>query len=490
MSTKEHQQDPKFASRVRMTSIEAFHLHSSSFDWPNCVTSRYHFRGSIDVDLAKQAWNHCLGRQKFATWPIVGVKGRPKWSTNVEDDRFAELAADSFHRVIVDQWPETESAFELPMVNDRGLPQVAAGAQVGFGLWCIQPKAGDRVTLIFAADHALADGLAAITFVRDWMLAYNNLCSKEDIDRGLTQLDWNRWKTRSHLGLLSWSFLKFLPCQAIGLFGATKFILRKFSTIEPSESAVDSHQTPQSPGIVGRTVSPEVLRELSDRAERLGVSANSLLMTIIFRSMKSVKKIVEADSGCDWAERKWIRLVLPIGIRGIADRKLPSTNKASLVQIERTFEQVASADGAAQSLDREVRIIMGFKLDLVFLIAIRLLSAIPMLLRFAAGNQKSRGTTVFSNLGEPFRKTRTCNFRDVGDLRLEEYDLCGPLRSGTPISFAWSTFKQPVGDDVKSHGRVSLHFDRRIVSPDLAFAIVDAVEKELRDVAQFGGSAG
>ncbi len=486
MLNQAEQSEVEFASRVRMTSIEAFHLHSSNYDWPNCVTSRYHFRGSIDSVLAKKAWMHCLSRQIFSTWPIINTKGQPKWSTNVDADRLRTLAEDSFHEVIVESWPETESDFELPSVNDRGIPEVAASDNLGFGLWCVRSADNSRVTLIFAADHALADGIAAVRFVRDWMLVYSNLCANAEVGRGLTKLDWKRWKSRSHLGLFSWSFIKYLPCQAIGLFGATKFILRKFSTIEPTN--LDSQQAIKSPGIVGRTISPEVTDQLNDRAERLGVSVNSLLMTIVFRAMKRIRGSIEDDANCQWAERKWIRLVLPIGIRGLADRKLPSTNKASLVQIERTFKQVSNADGAAQSIDREVRIIMGFKLDLVFLIAIRLLSIVPFFLRFAAGNQKSRGTAVFTNLGEPFRKTRACNFREVGDLEMQEYDLCGPIRCGTPINIAWSTFKRSVGEKLRLHGRLSLHFDRAIVSTELASAIADALEKELCDVAQFGGS--
>ena len=484
---KEDQQEPEFASRIRMSSIESFHFYSSNSEWPNSVISRCHFHGSVDMELAKGAWQHILRRQKVSTWTLKDAALRPTWSVNDGKERLPELAKESFHEVMIEKWPKDESTFQLPGFNERGLPKIAARDHVGFGLWCVHSKNENRATLFFACDHSLADGVAGMAVVREWMLAYNSLCNGADIDRGLPKFDWERWKKRSRLGLLSWSFLKFIPCQAIGLFGATKFIFRKFSTIEPKENHQPVDSEP-SPGIAGRTISPEILRDLNDRAERLSVSENSLLLTIALRAMKRIRELAEADDHCDWAERKWIRLVLPIGIRRIADRKLPCTNKTSLVQIERTFDQVANADGAAQSIDREVRIIMGFKLDHVFLIAIRLLSMIPPMLRFAATNQKSRGTAVFTNLGEPFRKTRACNFRDVGGLEFQDFDVCGPLRSGTPINIAWSTFKRNVGDELKTHGRVSLHFDRQLISDQLGTAIVDAFEKELRDVAQFGGS--
>ncbi|WP_157665124.1 hypothetical protein [Mariniblastus fucicola] len=469
--------------------METFHLHSSSGPWPNCVTARVRFRGPIDVAVARQAWLHCVARQRHAVWPIESLNGWPKWSTGDAEERLGELAEASFHDVEFDRLPDREIDLELPFMNDRGLPKVEATDRAGFGLWCVRCKSNDDVTLIFAADHALADGAAAITFIRDWMLVYHNLVAENEIDRGLVKLDWQRWKSRSHLGLFRWSFLKFLPCQAIGLFGATKFIFRKFSTIEAADSTVSTSET-RSPGIIGSDVSPQLLAELNDRADRLGVSTNSLLMTALFRAMKRVRSSLESGTSTRsfWSERKWIRLVLPISIRGVADRKLPCANRASLVQIERTFEQVANADAAAQTIDREVRIIMGFKLDHVFLIAIRMISVVPVALRFVARNQKSRGTAVFTNLGEPFRKTRACNFREVGNLEVKDYDLCGPVRCGTPVNFSWSTFRKRVGSEMQTHGRISLHFDRAIVDDRTADMMQQAFAKELQDVAQFGGS--
>ena len=483
MASKSDRQEAEFGSRVRMSSIEAFHLHSGSAAWPNCITGRFHFNGLIDVDLAKRAWFHCLSRQTFAAWKVV-TRGRPKWNVTTDDVRLNQIVESTFHEVPFEDfnWPTCETKHKLPSVNERGLPAIDVANDAGFGLWLVRSEKRDRTTIFFSADHTLGDGAGALGFAREFMIVYHNLVNGADLDRGLVKFDWQRWKSRSALGLFKWSFLKFLPCQAIGLFGATKFVLRKFSTIDPAEKPRKSDF--HSPGMIGRTISPRILDELNDRSERLNVSPNSLLMTVLFRAMKQIRAAVDSNTSptSQWSERKWIRLVLPISIRGLTDRKLPCTNKASLVQIERTLEQVADADGAAQTIDREVRIIMGFKLDHVFLIAIRMLSVVPALLRFVAGNQKSRGTAVFTNLGEPFRKTRTCNFRTVGNVELVDYDLCGPIRCGTPINFSWLTFRKMVEAKLQVHARVSLHYDRTIVSQEAAQSILHAFVKELQDV--------
>jgi len=473
------QPEIEFGSRVRMTSIEAFHLQSGCEQWPNCITGRFHFNGLIDIRLAKQAWIHCLSRQRFTAWRVE-PRGYPHWKVVRDDGRLKELAESLFHEQTVDHWPDCETEQSFPGMNHRGLPAIDAVKDKGFAMWCVRSTNDNRTTVLFSADHTIGDGAGALDFARQWMMVYHNLVSGKDINRGLVKFDWQRWKSRSKLGLFKWSFLKFLPCQAIGLFGATKFVLRKFSTIEPADHF---EQEFDSPGMIGQTISPNLLHEVNDRAERLGVSVNSLLMTVLFRSMKKIKASIEADASSDWCERKWIRLLLPISIRRLADRKLPCTNKASIVQIERTIEQVSNADAAAQSIDREVRIIMGFKLDYVFLIAIRMLSVIPAALRFIAGNQKSRGTAVFTNLGEPFRKTRTCDFQTVGNLELVDYDLCGPIRNGTPINFSWLTFRRLMDGKRVAHGRVSLHYDRSFVSHDCAQAMLQVFVKELQDVA-------
>lgn len=490
----EHRSHGLFGERVRLKSIESFHLHSSLEAWPNCVISRYRFKGQINSEVAKQAWQHCLARQHHMTWPIEG-SSRKAWSTNPSSRRpISEVAANTFHDLVVDEWPEDETDFNLASVNERGLPRIDIESGSGFGLWCIRSESDDRSCLLFAAHHALADGLAAIGFVRQWMTAYHNLCRGEEIDRGLPTLDWQRWESRNKLGLLKWPFLKFLPCQAIGLFGASKFIFRKFSTIEATDSAP---ATASSPGITGRTFSPQIVAELKDRSQRLNVSTNSLLMTILFRTFEHVERQMNDGEfqSCRWKSRKWIRLILPIGTRVLADRNLPCANKASIVQIERSFDQVRDADGASQSIEREIRTIIGFKLEHIFLTLMRAASLFPWLLRRISTNAKSRGTAVFTNLGEPFRKTRNCNFREIGDLERVDFDLCGPIRSGTPLNVIWSlarrTDNKPQGSERASeiHGRLSLHFDRGMFSAPEANLILNAFERELIAVTDVGGSA-
>ena len=485
MSDRSNPENAKLASRVRLKSIEAFHLFSSTDQFPNSVTSRLHFQGQLNVKHARNAWSLCMRRHVFSTWPIE-TSGRPNWKTSEPFEE--EILQSTFRELELTSWPESELEFALPNVSKGGLFEVDARRGPGLGMWCVRDVSRQRTTIFVAASHALTDGAAAINVLREWMQIYHNLENQIEISKGLVKLDWHRWNQRSRLGLLDWSFLKFLPMQAIGLFGASKFILRKFSTIEANDGSEPStDQSFSSPGIVGRTVNAQTVSDINDRADRLDVSENSLLMTIAFRALAKLARDIPSSDQCRWMERKWIRFVLPISIRNLADRNLPSANRASIVQIERTKAQLSNADAASQSIDREIKIIMGFRLQFVFLIAIRLISFSTTLLRWVASNAKSRGTAVFTNLSEPFRKTRSCDFREVGGLKLVEYDLVGPIREGTPINIAWSKSRNLEGPEVS--GRISIHFDQRIISKECAIRLLNIVDAEMIDIAQFGGSA-
>jgi NRPS condensation-like uncharacterized protein len=454
-----------------MTSIEAFHLYSSTDQWPNVITSRHRFSGPFHESNARAAWEHCVSRQKFAAWKFKSNQRRPGWDTSDElRTPFSELAESSFHLQSLSQLPESELDLNLEGFSERGIANLDL-EEGAFGIWCVtSPK---ETLIIFAVHHALADGPGGIVFIRDWFTAYHNLCHGRDVSVGLGKLDWQRWKNRNRLGLLTLSFLKRLPFQWIAVFGATKFLFRKFKTLHGStpKPVPTIHA---SPGVAGRWVDANTVERLNDHAQRVGISSNSLLMTMAFRA---IDKVAESDG------QRWLRIVLPINIREYADRRLPVANRASLVQIDRTKEQVADLSSGAFSIDREVRIIIGCKLDRAFLIAIRLLSASHWLMKRSALKAMSRGTIVFTNLSEPFRKCRACDFSNVGQMKLQDFDMCGPVRSGTPINFAWQLHRASDADDKRPRGRITVHFDRNVISPSDANGFLDAFEKEFDSLA-------
>lgn len=451
----ERQKNFKLPSPVALNSIESFHADAGTAAHPNVMVGRVSYDGFVDVDLARQAWYFCLSRQQFALWKAVCENGR--WSLrDINGPEEVEALLDaSFQVVDVDRWEEDPLERKVPCINEIGVPDFHIGTGAPYGLYCIRSQKDNKTEVFLTAQHALADGLASISFVRQWMQCYDNLVGGRPLEKGLPTLDFERWLNRDHLGLLSWKYLKLIPVQVVGLFGATKFVFRKFcifgrTKIEPRGIAV-------SPGVIGKCIEADEYQRLKNLARDNDVSENSVVIAILFRMLESAR----TSDRFSVNDAKWLRLILPMNVREYADRRIPSANRTSIVQLDRRDCISCEFLDLAKTVNHEVEVIANWKLDRVFLIALRVASLSKSWLKRIASNQKSRGSAVFANLAEPFKSSRHCDFVRVGNLVRTSFDLSGPIRAGTPLNFSWQRFRTSDGQIV---GRVTLHFDQAVVS--------------------------
>ena len=457
--------EESFRGSIPLSSIEQFHLYDSSEEFPNAITGKFHFRGTLNRELALEAWRVMLKRQRIGMWPIVEKSSGLVFEPDRETEQSAnEIIESTFHWQDVANWPNDERDFDLTQTNDAGIPMLDMLDSTGYGIWCL---VGDGVvTIVLSVHHAYTDGPGGVIIIRDWMTIYHNLVNGRPSTKGLGRLDFSKWRVRNKLGLLSWNYLKTLPMQWIALFGAAKFVFRKFVHFLPQHSVNENGNAEEKvgfPGIAACWLSAESLAHLDALADDYGCSLNSLLMIRLLRTINGWENCLsERNSRCvnETLGSKWTRVILPISIRGLSDRHLPAANKATIVQIDRCDKDIVDERQAARMLDREVKIIVGFNLERIFLIVVRLFSIRPGWLKWLARQEQPRGSVIFTNLGAPLRKTRACDFRTVGDLNLVDFDLCGPIRSGTPINVAFQRH-----DD---RARLTLHFDRRCFSHALA----------------------
>jgi len=472
-----------FRGTVPLTSIEQFHLHDSSKEFPNAITGRFHFTGTIDKDIAQAAWRIMLERQRIGMWPIEktvrGMAYKPDLASEASSN---EIVDSTFHWQEVADWPAQESELKLEGASSAGIPYLDMIDGSGFGIWCLVGK--EKATLLLSVHHAYTDGPGGVIIIRDWLTIYHNLKNGKPADKGLGRLDFKKWRTRNRLGLLSWAYVKKLPLQLIAVFGAAKFVFRKFRYFGATNSGNQISEIKKSskpsdnpgatfPGIAGRWIDETLVSSLDQKATEYGVRLNSLLMVKLIRSVDGWQKVSQsANEGTVQAcDSPWIRVILPISIRGLSDRHLPAANKATIVQIDRKKSETEDERQASRMLDREIKIIVGFMLDRIFLIAVRLCSVSPWLLGRLARNAKPRGTVIFTNLGAPLRKTRACDFQTVGDLNLVDFDLCGPIRSGTPVNVAFQRHED--------RARITLHYDRRIFSAETVNEFLASFIEEL-----------
>ena len=453
-----------------MSSIEKFHWYDSRPSHPNFIFGRLEFKNQINPVLAEEAWRLALERQPFAGIKPQKVKGHWYWVADVDAGASeAQSRKGSFHYLETDASPEPWNfGDDESRLTTSGHLEIRAG---GFKMRAadFSGESVEAKTLVyFAVHHAICDGAGAVLVINEWLVIYSNLAAKRVAIDGLQRLETERLKTRNHLGVLRWSYWKHLLKQPVALFGAAKFIFRKSVNLTDHRDVPDG-VAERYPAIVGRWVDTGAVRDLDQESRRLGVTLNSIMLGRLFSSLS--KFLVEGAAG---HEKDWLRVILPISIRGMADRRLPAANRTTIVQLDRRTDELALSDSFYQNLDREVRIIRGWQLDKMFLISIRLLSMFDPLLRKAARNRKSRGTVVFTNLGEPFRQQLKSKIA-LGREAIDQFDLVGPVREGTPLNYT-----------VARHGdqlRVSLHYDAGVFSGKRADELLESYVNELQSGA-------
>ena len=452
-----------------MSSIEKFHWYDSLPNYPNFIFGRLEFTKRIDPSLAETAWKLALDRQPLAGVQPVKIKRRWYWKPSVDDKVVGNGSAKgSFNyqesASSPDPWCFEECESQLTISSHLEIR--VSGAEASPSDTCGAP-AGCLTSVYFAVHHAISDGAGAILVVNEWLAIYSNLEAGRAATAGLQRLEPERLRGRNHLGILRWSYLKHLFKQPVALFGATKFLFRNSVDLSAQKDAAEG-MARLYPAIVGRWVDADAVRGLNRESCRLGVTLNSIMLGRLFESL--TKFLARDGVSC---RRDWVRVILPISIRGMSDRRMPATNRTTIVQLDRRLDEKALSDDFYSNLDREIRIIRGWQLDKIFLICIRLLSIVDPVLRHIVGSRKSRGTVVFTNLGEPFRKLiRSQSHRaEFSGSAMHQFDLVGPVREGTPLNYT-----------VARHGeriRVSLHYDAGVFSSNRAGDLLDSYVSEL-----------
>ena len=422
-----------------LSSIERFHLFDYSPQFINILYGRFRFAGIIEPAVASRALELTLIRHPIWACRIVRSANRLQW----------EPAPERWQNI---DWHQSSDGTTLLPKFD--LYEEPAGRP--------QSRISDNKTQLgFYSQHTVCDGAGGAQFVADWMKYYHNLSTGNDIHAGFRKLHAADLVRRNRLDLLSRDYLKQIWKQPLGLYGATKFILRKPVEMCPEVRVAEAWDYNVQPQIVGRWFDESMTERLKDRANRESVMLNSLLVGELFKTLEAHRRRDTKHPG------KWLRVILPMSLRTFADRRLPSANRATVVQVDRRAADFNRSD-FYQSLDNEIALIRNAQLGKLFLLAIRGMSIVPGGLQRAARSDKCRGTVVFTNLSEPFGRLGLPKIDgnvQVGNMILKDYDMVGPIRHRMPINF---NFVKHL-----TRFRLSLHSDPRVLSGTESAAILD-----------------
>ena len=322
--------------------------------------------------------------------------------------------------------------------------------------------------------HAICDGVGGLQFLADWLKVYNNIHHGNPVEHRLRKFEPQLLLHRNRLGYLKKKFLSHLFKQPVGLYGACKFIFRRAENLTKNHSETADWNNKSQPFIVGRWLDKTASEKLIASALSKNVMLNALLLAHYFNHLHQWR--MEKGSGDD---KCWIRVIHPFNIRDYSDRRMTATNRAAIVQIDRRPGPQDEFWKFTEALDREIRIIDQWQLSKLFLLAIRGMSLVPGMLKRSATSNKSRGTSVFTNLSESLSRMGLPTDESglsAGNLTLEEFDLVGPIRQGTPLNM---TIQQHLG-----RIRISLHVDPRVLSRAEANLFIDSYATRLTGHAE------
>lgn len=366
--------------------------------------------------------------------------------------------------------------FFMPTTLELGTkldPHTTPGTHV----WYQQSVAAPESMLFLAIHHSVTDGLGGSRIINELMIAYDNLVAGRVWDDGLRLLDVARLAQRNRLGLNRWAYWQHIWKQPIALVGMVKFLLRRFHVIEGGQGeasdAPNIEAESQSSGMIGRWISEDLSAQIDRSASEKSVSANSITMASVFYALPAWSR-----QQSDAPVKKWFRMVLPISIASKDDLRSPITNRATIVQVDRCEDQMSDVESFLHYLDREVKIIVGWQFDKLFLLIVRMLSVSRWWLRRSASNPRARGTIVFTNLGQPFRsvdkrekKLVRVGADPVADTEIIDFDYAGPTRSAMPLNFTIQRYQQRY--------RITARFDSGVLTADQASHFLKQVEAEL-----------
>lgn len=432
---------------LALSSIERLHLHDDWPEFPNQIFARVRFRGELQPELAAEALRIATRRH---VWHQAVVRRTPTGRWFWEQDEsvkpqfvWSDHGEQAFERIDLARGP-------VCRLQGRRLPE------------------GSELT--FQVHHAVADGVGGMQYLRDWLVIYDNLATGKSPEQGLEALEPALLRQRNRLGILKPRYLLNVWRQAIGLFGASKFLFRRFATIAataPGDSRGEGPADEAWPHYRAITWTAEELVRLRNAIRSAQVSLNDWLLAGVFQGLDQWHR---QQFGQELAG--WVRLIVPINLRTAEDRRLPAANRASLVQLDRRPEWEPDPLGLARGISYELRLIRNWQLDRMFLLLVRGMSISDAWLRSAVSRRRPRATSMLTNLGKPLLRLGLPTERGkilTGGLRLEELDVVGPIRFGMPLSFAVAEY----GGEL----RLTAHYDRRRLTAEQ----VECLLGELRE---------
>jgi hypothetical protein len=135
--------------------------------------------------------------------------------------------------------------------------------------------------------------------------------------------------------------------------------------------------------------------------------------------------------------------MIPTSLRTMADRDMPSTNRVSMVFLDRRPNKLASPQDLLEYVRREMDLIKRYQLGISLVQGIRMIRAIPGALKRMLSKDHCMATAVLTNVGNLtrfFPLPRRNGQLVAGDAVIESIEGFPPFRSRTHAAMGTYTY--------------------------------------------------
>ncbi len=298
--------------------------------------------------------------------------------------------------------------------------------------------------------HTCCDGAGGLAYMEDIFAAYHLLVqtggvSPSDLPPIQSALLRHRGKFPLPSGFLSYESLQELQ---------RRFEMLSRTAVPVAAPRRETH-LPQEQRFISRAYEREVLAELRQQASSAAATLNDLLLCQLMQTITVWNRIWSGDT------KGWMRMLVPINLRGRDDLKMPMTNRLSYGFFTRRMEDYRADREQLVSISREstwmrktgmpVRLLKKFHW-------MQLTGAWPLVF----SPHRCLTTAVFSNLGDPTRRFRFRFPRQqgqitVGNMVMTNFAGTTALRPQTRIGLFFNTYG--------SRLTISAHSIRRSIRP-------------------------
>ena len=436
--------NPTSVFPLRLTAFEELFYYDDRPEYPAVFFCKVLFSESFDETIAQQAVQQACRRHPLVRTRIkCDSRQRLWWHPEGKNPTIQFVSG---------QW--SDHAIEFGAIDlTRESP---------LRIWHFE-QAGQS-ELVFQLHHAAFDGVGGLQILRDWLAIYQAMANGAPTCEHLPRLEAKHLLKRCRVHSTWRERLRVLGKQWLSLRGGIHFHSRQVIPLHQEESLVNDHgETKPYPTALSAKLDRETVSRLRRFACEQELTVNSLLTSELLLAIDHWQK-----ENQDRPEGTHFRLAIPINERTIHHRRLPASNHCTIINVDRTPEQLTNQKQLRAGIQRQMSLIKEWKLSLNFWRFLNLFRYLPGGLKKQAKKQACRATCALTNLGDLTQRTRHSRRLSKSEkpaLAICNFELLAPIRHGTPVAFSVFYFQEELC--------FSLQYDSRVLRQAEAQQLLD-----------------